>query len=148
MPRFVIGLEHDGHRLRNEIVGYIQESGQPNDQEHLEAIYSEIVSQVIHAFHPDFPTFVLNLMSVPNFLTINYVDGEVDFNLIRKFGEQARAFGVRLWGHYYPRILLENKRDDYVLLLESVTADYLVLNAYQPNSDGDSRGVINDNPAF
>ena len=138
MPRFVIGLEHDGHQLRNEIRVYIQESGQPNDLEHLEMIYSEIVSQVVHVFNQNFHEFMLDLMMVPNFSTISYIEEKIDFDLIRRFGDQVRAFGVRLWNHYYPK-LSQIYTDpshggippNYVVVMESVTPDYLVLNAYE-----------------
>ena len=153
MPRFVIGLEHDGHRLRNDIVGYIQESRQPNDQEHLEAIYTEIISQIVHAFDEDFQTYMLNIMSVPNFMTINYTDNEVDFNLIRRFGDQVRSFAVRAWNAFYPKLFesYPHTRDRaFVFVMESVTSDYLVLSAY-PSEGGtptnNHRGV-HDNPAF
>lgn len=153
MPRFVIGLEHDGHRLRNEIMGYIQESRQPNDQEHLEAIYAEIISQIVHAFHEDFQTYMLNIMSVPNFMTINFTEDEVDFNLIRRFGDQVRSFAVRVWNAFYPKLFetrSTNRDHAFIFVMESVTADYLVLNAY-PSEQGvptnNHRGVY-DNPAF
>ena len=153
MPRFVIGLEHDGHRLRNEIAGYIQESGQPNDQEHLEAIYSEIVSQIVHAFDHDFQGYLLKILSIPNFMTINYTDNEIDFNLIRRLGEQVRAFAIRVWNSFYPRLEEQNglnEASSYIFVMDSVTADYLVLNAYPSNDSTNSIHLesTHDDPAF
>lgn len=152
MPRFVIGLEHDGHRLKNEIIVYIQESQQPNDAEHLESIYAEINQQIVHAFDKNFDTFMLNIMSVPNFMTINYTDNEIDFNLIRRFGDQVRSYAVRVWNFFYPKLSERYRGGDeqFVLVMESVTSDYMVLNAYPPNfyTGQPNPGAINDIPAF
>lgn len=144
MQRFVIGLEHDGYQLKNDIVFYVQATKQPSDGEHIVAIYNEIISQIIHACTPNLDDFSLNILQLPAYSTINFTDDEIPFDVIRSFGAKVRAFAIRLWGMIYPKMQERFDQVPFHFVMESVTETYLVLAAYPEHIVQDSE--IHDKP--
>ena len=127
MRRVVIGLENDGYQLRNDIYGYIQGTGQPNDIEHVYGIYNELVSQVVHALEPQFKDYLLNLQSVPVYQTINYTENAISRETAMEFGSQVHSFAIRLWNYVYSKV---EHADSSHFVLEAATLGYIVLAAH------------------
>lgn len=127
MPKFIIGLDDQGYQFKNQVIYYCQITNQPSTPQHHDQIYHECLSQIFQKLNPDFQTFLYNLMELPVWATIYYLDGPVDYDKVAFFRDAVRAFGIFIWHTMRQRAGMDER---YFYLLESCGPTVAIVGAY------------------
>lgn len=127
MPKLIISLTPNGLVFKHEVIFYCQTTGQPSTPESWDAIYFECLSQIMQKMHPDFQSFMANMMELPCWATIHYLDTPVDYDLVDRFRNAMRAFAITVWHTMKMRAGLD---DGLIYVLESCTDNMAIVGAY------------------
>lgn len=128
MLRLIIGLENAGHQLMNDVIHYCQVTGHPQDQKIYQQIYGQVISQLFHRMDTDFQGYMLNLMELPVWEMIHYVDGPVNYEVTAPFKDAVRVMGIMLWQRLNSR---GNLNKGYYFIVESCTESLVIVAVYE-----------------
>ena len=98
MPRYIIGLEQEGTEFYNSVINYCHQTGQPNRDGIVDAIFHEVISQILSRMTFDTQVFMGEMMALPIWQSIHYLPDPVDYGRCEPFKNDVRAFG--LWLHH------------------------------------------------
>lgn len=132
MADMIVGFERFGYQLQNDVIRYCQETGHPNRPDLHKNIYQEVVSQVFSQMTPDFQAFMANLMMLPDWKTIHYLEEPLDYSRVDPFKQAVRAFAILLWHRLYTR---DKLNENYVFVFQSCNADYAYVKTYLESND-------------
>lgn len=124
MSRLVVGLESSGHQFMNDVILYCQVTGHENRLDLRKQIYQECISQIFGVMDVDFQAFLANLMMLPAWSTIHYLEGPVNYDIIGDFRNAVRAMGISIWHRLSSRNNLDSR---YFYTLESCTEDIAIV---------------------
>lgn len=134
MATYILSMENYGYALLNDIRQFNQVIGQPTTQETVLAIYKELLYQVVSSWSIDRSVFAQQLMNVPVWPTILYIeDSDRLFDAKRQFAAQVHHFAIALYEHFRTMVKVD-ERYHHTVLLESVTATVLIVNVYDDAS--------------
>lgn len=124
MPRLIIGLEMAGHTFINDVIQYCQATGHAVDNERTLHIYNECLSQIFHCIDVDFQVFMANIMGIPNWKTIHFLEEPVDYERVAPFREAVRFMAILIWNRLKDKGNLDQQ---YVYLLESASSSVAIV---------------------
>ncbi len=127
MGKLIVGLSPASYQFKNDVVFYCQETGQPSTPDHHTAIFKECVSQILQRMDSDFQVFMANLMDLPVWATIHYVDAPVDYSRAEPFKHAVRAFAITIWNTLSTKGCLDNNN---LYLLESCSTEFAIVGQY------------------
>jgi hypothetical protein len=126
--RAIIGLEGAGRAFRSEMarLGIGHNPVQTFDSRITEInfVYNESTSQILMAYTPDQQQFLRNLLTIPDFATLGFVEAFSNPQVRDVFTEIFRIYAMALI-FQINRFLGFKANADY--LLESIADDYIVL---------------------
>lgn len=126
--RAIIGLEGAGRAFRSEMarLGIGHNLVQTFDSRITEInfVYNESTSQILMAYTPDQQQFLRNLLTIPDFATLGFVEAFSNPQVRDVFTEIFRIYAMALI-FQINRFLGFRANADY--LLESIADDYIVL---------------------
>lgn len=125
--RFIIGLDQFGYKLMNDVQAFIRDTGQPYTREVVTTIYQQAVSQSFSKLTPNVQDFMLRMMEVPDWRTIDYADGTVNTAPYQTFASAIHAFAACLHYHMDSKRLLHGNVMYYV---ESCTENLAIVKTY------------------
>lgn len=127
MPKIIFGMEQFGHQFKNDVIYYCQATGNPSTPESHTQIFHECLSQILAKMDADFQVFMTNLMMLPDWRTIHYLEEPINYQATAPFKDAVRAFAVLIWERLKNKGNLDQR---YYYLLESCTDQYAVIGAY------------------
>lgn len=75
----------------------------------------------------DFQKFMYNMMELPDWRMIHYIDTPIDYTHLAEFRAIVGAFGIMLWHRLNERGNLDAR---YFYVVESCTTSYAIVAAY------------------
>lgn len=127
MGKLIIGIDPGSYQFKNDVIHYCQETGQPSTPMHHKAIFQECLSQIFQKMDQDFQVFMANLMELPVWTTIHYVDAPVDYDQATPFKHAVRAFAITLWHTMHNKGCLNNQN---IYILESCSDTLAIVGQY------------------
>lgn len=106
MARYILGLPHgSGYRLMYAIGTFSHQIGLQTNPARTNAIYHEVISQVLAIMHHDRQTFLYDMMSLPNWATIMYTEDRAEFSHLKQFLQsEIQAFSLTLQTEWIRKI--------------------------------------------
>lgn len=124
MSRIIVGLEQSGFQFMNDVIHYCQSTGHPTHRGFVESVYHECLSQIMAQIDVDFQTFMANIMMLPAWSAIHYLDEPVNYDIVGPFGDQVRAMAVLIWNRLKTK---GNLNENYFYMLETCTETMMVV---------------------
>lgn len=123
----IVGLEQSGYMLRNAIMQYCQATGHSVEETRISEIYFAVVSQILSLVEVDPQAFAANIMAVPDYRAIHYLDTPINYEAVRPFTETVRSFALIL----YQRLLEKgNLQPGLFYAVEACTPQFIVVKIY------------------
>jgi len=132
MSKMIIGLENSGFEFKNNVIRYCQDTGHPTTPVMYNKIYHEVLCQIFGLMDQDFETFMANIMMLPDFRTIHYLEEPINYQVVGDFRNAARAFAILIWRRLSSRGNMDLR---YTYVLETSNEMYAVVGAYIDSSN-------------
>ena len=132
MPTFIVSLIPFSAAFKNAVIHYCQATGNPSTPEHHQEIFKNCLSQICFKMDMDANTFMLNLMELPDWRVIHYLDTPIDYNAIGFFRDAMRIFAIGVWENLRKHVTTETK---YTYILESCNLSMAVISVYVDAGD-------------
>ena len=127
MPTYIVGLERVGYQFHNDVIQYCQATGHPADNNLYKQIFDQCISQILNKMESDFQAFMLNIMELPCWDLIHYLQEPIDYERSSPFKDAFRSFAIWLWGEFQNKGLFERQ---YIYIFEYATSTFIMVNAY------------------
>jgi len=131
MPKIIISLLPHSNVFKAEVLRYCKETGNPDTPQHHTEIFFQCLSQILNKMDSDGQAFMGNLMELPVWETIHYLDTPVNYDITVHFRNEMRAFGLAIWHEITSRY---RPTEPTIYVLESCDISMAVIGAYVDSS--------------
>ena len=127
MPTLIVSLIPFSAPFRNAVIQYCQVTGNPSTPESHKAIFEQCLSQICFKMDLDASAFMYNLMELPDWRTIHYLETPVDYNAVGFFREAYKVFAIGVWENLRKHLANDEK---YTYILEGCSVSMAAIGVY------------------
>ena len=127
MPTLIISLVPFAAPFRNAIIHYCQVTGNPSAPEIHKHIYEQCLSQICFMMDVNATAFMYNLLELPDWRTLHFLETPINPAAVEFFREAVRAFALGVWENLRRKV---DATEKYTYVLESCNGSMAVIHMY------------------
>ena len=128
MAKYIVSLDNQGYRLQQAIINYCTATGHEVSVVRTRQIFETCLRDVIRAYGDGQDALRANIHCVPDFRTIHFVEGPINYEIVKPFTEEVRAFAYWLYGRLTHKEVIQ---PNHFYMYESGDYSYVIISAYQ-----------------